>query len=122
MIIHQAEIETSTQTKDQIIHDFAFFVFSSSHHESKYIIPLMINEITAIADTNCITCHIILVISSIPILLLIVGAHGVMILESTHPGNHTQLTDGQSANARLLESNSILSMKSFLNIFKYINN
>jgi hypothetical protein len=33
IIIHQAEIDKKTQTRDQIIQFFAFFIFSSSHQE-----------------------------------------------------------------------------------------
>jgi hypothetical protein len=47
-MINQAEIDNNTQTKDQIIQFFAFFVVSSFQAEVKYIIPEIIVEITAI--------------------------------------------------------------------------
>jgi hypothetical protein len=64
-IIHIAEIDKSTQTRDHIIHDFAFFTFSSSQPEIKYIIQLIISDITAIIATY----FIIVCIKSQPILL-----------------------------------------------------
>lgn len=45
------EIDINTQTKDQVIHFFAFFVFSSSQAESIYIIQAHIKAITAITAT-----------------------------------------------------------------------
>lgn len=52
---------------------------------------------TAITATYWISCHMILVMSSKPILLLIFGVPGFIILESTQPGNHTQFTSGADA-------------------------
>jgi hypothetical protein len=58
LIIHQAEIERSTQASDQVIQFFAFFVFSSSQFAIKYIIQLSIRDITAIIATYCINVEI----------------------------------------------------------------
>lgn len=117
-IIHQAEIETITQTSDQVIHDFAFFAFSSSHHDNKYIIPLIIKAITAITATNCITCHIILVMNSKPILFEIDGAVGTQGLVSTQPGNQIQLTSGAQANAKAYNhvNSNVTTIDIFFNI------
>jgi hypothetical protein len=51
-IIHQADIESITQTKDQIIQFFAFLIFSSSQAENKYINQLIINTKTENTATN----------------------------------------------------------------------
>ena len=119
LIIPQAEIETRTQTKDQIIHDFAFFVLSSSHHENKYINPLIINAITAITATNCITCHMIFVIRSKPILFPTDPADGDIGFASLQPGNQTQFTDGTEANVEVYDKNiDDITIKFFFNIFK----
>lgn len=47
----QAETERITQISDHIIHVFAFFTFSSSQPDMRYIIPLIIRAITAITAT-----------------------------------------------------------------------
>jgi hypothetical protein len=82
-----------------MIHDFAFFVLSSSPHESKYINPLITKAKTAITATNCIACHIRLVISSSPILFPITAPDGFIGFESLHPGSQIQFTDGAPAKA-----------------------
>ncbi len=53
--MYHEDTESKTQTKDQIIHVFAFFTFSSSPHETRYIIPLIISAITAITATYLIS-------------------------------------------------------------------
>ena len=55
LIIDHAEIERNTQTKDHISHLLALLVFSSSHQETKYIIPLIISATTATTATYFIT-------------------------------------------------------------------
>lgn len=57
-MINHEETERRTPTKAQIIQVFAFFTFSSSHPESKYIIPLIISEITARTATYLMTSDI----------------------------------------------------------------
>jgi hypothetical protein len=50
-----AEIEINTHTSAQIIILFAFFIFSSSQLEIRYIIPPNITAITAITATYLIS-------------------------------------------------------------------
>lgn len=58
LIIYQEETESRTPARDQIIHVFAFFTFSSSPHEIRYKIPLNISAITAITATYLIASAI----------------------------------------------------------------
>jgi hypothetical protein len=53
-----AEIEMNTQASAQIITLFAFFVFSSSPLEMRYIIPPIITAITAITAIYLISSAI----------------------------------------------------------------
>ena len=55
---HRAVTAKITHINDHNTHVFAFFAFSSSHHDSKYIIQLSINEITAIIVTYFIKVDI----------------------------------------------------------------
>lgn len=49
-----ALVEINTPTNAQVIHFFAFFTFSSSPHDTKYIIPAITREITEITATYLI--------------------------------------------------------------------
>lgn len=95
MIIDQADIERKTQTKDQIIHFFDFFAFSSSHQEKIYINQLAINAKTAKTATICINSETTESISLAQILLSkLVGGSGFVNEVSLHQGSHAQLTGG----------------------------
>ena len=96
--IHQAEIESTTQINDHIIHVFAFLVFSSSHQEIRYIIQLIIRAITATTATICIASQIILVIKSIHISLEVETVQGFVNEVSLFPGNQNQFISGVQAN------------------------
>jgi hypothetical protein len=69
-------------------------IFSSSHHEIRYIIPLSINAITAKTATYCIIFQIKLVITSIPKFCVVEAGVGLAIFLSTHHGNQIQFTFG----------------------------
>lgn len=56
--MNQEETERSTHTSDHMIQVFAFLIFSSSPHERRYIIPLIIRAITAKTATYWITFQI----------------------------------------------------------------
>ncbi len=59
-IIKYHEIDINTATSDQIIHFFAFLVFSSSHEERIYITQAHISAITATTATYFISSATIL--------------------------------------------------------------
>ena len=63
-MIEWALIDKTTQISDHSIHAFAFFTFSSSHIDTKYIIQLIIIAITDITATRLITICIKLAINT----------------------------------------------------------
>jgi hypothetical protein len=83
-------------------------VFSSSHHDIKYIKPLDIKAITAITATNCINSQIILEITSVQILSSTLSAVGFFISESLHQGNHIQLITGAGVTAYVFITNKFV--------------
>jgi len=94
LIIPQAEIDKNTQTRDQIIHFFALFAFSSSQAEIKYITQLKIKANTATTATIWINSHIKFTVNLATILFDIFGVPGFFISLSTQPGNQIQFTSG----------------------------
>ncbi|MDR2641108.1 MAG: hypothetical protein LBC61_07675 [Candidatus Peribacteria bacterium] len=89
-IIHQAETEINTQIREYIIHFCAFFIFSSSQDDIKYITQLKIRAKSATTATICINSAITLTTKS-----------SQTFLSSTspfvQPGNHSQTNLGPSA-------------------------
>lgn len=99
-MIDHADTDNITHTKDQIIQFLAFFTFSSSHHESRYIIQLIISAITATTATNCIVSQIKFEITSNHLLSLTHGFDGFIVTHSSsHHGSPQQFTTGAWANA-----------------------
>ena len=113
LIIVQADIESSTPISDQIIHVFAFFTFSSSHPDTRYIIPLIISTITANTATYCIRSHIKCTIASIGPSVWLSHVH-----HDSQPGNHAQFISGAAASTGVTETiERNIKLKSFFIIF-----
>jgi len=85
--------------------------FSSSQADNKYIIQLNIKAKTAKTATICINSQIIFAINFAQILLLISGAHGFIILPSTHQGSQIQFISG-AAEYVVLNQNEINNINS----------
>jgi len=79
LIISQEETERSTQTKDQIIHVLARFIFSSSPQDIRYKIPLSIKAMTAKTATYLIS-------SDIRLLTKVIGANFPETAPPLHQG------------------------------------
>ena len=88
LIIAQALVDTKTPTKAQVIHFFAFLTHSSSHPEVRYIIPDIINAITAITATYLIPEDIRFHKKS---------KNDFPVTQELHPGNPVQTTGGPPA-------------------------
>jgi len=93
LIIHQAEIESNTQTTDHNIQFFAFLIFSSSQPDIRYIIQLSIKAITAITAIYFIK----VVISHQPI------SAATFSGSTSSQGNHNSNSFGASANTLLIK-------------------
>lgn len=89
LIMYQEDTERRTHARDHIIQVFAFFTFSSSPPDIKYIIPLSINAITAITATYLIPSAMIFATK------LIGESNDV---PSPHHGRSPQLISGAPAN------------------------
>jgi hypothetical protein len=94
LIIHQAEIESSTHTSDQTIQFLAFLIFSSSPQESIYIIPESINVITATTATYCIRFAMVFESQTKAILVHTLYCFGFSFSSSVQPGRPIQFTVG----------------------------
>jgi hypothetical protein len=113
--------------RDQVIQVFALFIFSSSHPDTKYIIPLIIRVITAITATYLIASQITLHIHFKVILFQIVYQPGLDISLSEHQGSQIQFTFGadvlgQAEKASIkkklqLKENKTRIIKNLFNIF-----
>jgi hypothetical protein len=95
-----AEIEIRTQTREYMIHIFAFATFSSSPIEMIYLTHASIREITAITAIYFIPLEMMdhRKLRATVFVVQIFGAAGFAISPSGHHGSPTQLTAGAAAN------------------------
>lgn len=102
-------MESKTQTSDQMIHVFAFLVFSSSPPEKIYKKPLRISAITAIAERYRIASEITFAIK--------LTATSSEALELSQNGSHSHSVCGFAANTCV---NQVTSTSKNNTMFLYI--
>jgi hypothetical protein len=99
-MIDHAVTDRNTHTSDHIITLFAFFAFSSSHAETRYIIPQSITVRTARTDIYCIIR--LMKFHNTPYIL----SKLLSLLE--HPGSPPQLMSGAAENTPPIQVNDII--------------
>ena len=122
LIIAQALVETSTPTSDHMIAVFAFFTFSSSPDDVKYIIHATTKASTDNTATYSIEVDIRFPKNEKKLSLVreLSTSHTPLLL---HPGRPLQTTPGEEANvfifANILPKNSIFIMHFITSRLKY---